>query len=90
MGCSKILWLIIIFDSFSHVFPYEHCDFGVSPLHFFGIFSDGFWNRLRPRYYTIYDLANKRIGLALARQPVGQATVADVENGVNLRPILRP
>lgn len=25
------------------------------------------------RYYTIYDLANKRIGLALARQPVGQA-----------------
>lgn len=26
------------------------------------------------RYYTIYDLANKRIGLALARQPVGQAS----------------
>jgi hypothetical protein len=59
-------------------------------LRFWCIPTDGFWNRLRPRYYTIYDLANKRIGLALARQPVGQATVADVENGVNLRPILRP
>ncbi len=38
-------------------------------------------NCLQWRYYTIYDLANKRIGLALARQPVGQAGFSCVFNG---------